>query len=117
MYQLFCEGATIGLSYLDDVVPSLTLFCCTLEREFSFPFQTNAYLTLARAKGFKAHYDTHDVFVLQVVGSNQWTLYGSRWSCRSRRRTLIPRFMNVANPRSNSNYKPEILRTSSGSRS
>jgi ribosomal protein L16 Arg81 hydroxylase len=34
-------------------------------------------LTPARAKGFKAHYDTHDVFVLQVVGSKQWTLYGT----------------------------------------
>jgi ribosomal protein L16 Arg81 hydroxylase len=77
VYQLFGEGATIILSYLDNVVPALTLFCRSLEREFSFPFQTNVYLTPARAKGFKPHYDTHDVFVLQVAGSKQWTIYGT----------------------------------------
>ena len=77
VYQLFGEGATIVLSYLDTVVPTLTSFCRSLESEFSFPFQTNVYLTPARAKGFKAHYDTHDVFVLQVVGSKQWTIYGT----------------------------------------
>jgi ribosomal protein L16 Arg81 hydroxylase len=77
VYQLHGEGATIVLSYLDTVVPTLTSFCRSLESEFSFPFQTNVYLTPARAKGFKPHYDTHDVFVLQVVGSKQWTIYGT----------------------------------------
>jgi len=77
VYQLFGEGATIVLSYLDTVIPTLTSFCRSLESEFSFPFQTNVYLTPARAKGFKPHYDTHDVFVLQVVGTKQWTIYGT----------------------------------------
>jgi ribosomal protein L16 Arg81 hydroxylase len=77
VYQLFGEGATIVLSYLDTVVPALTVLCRSLEREFSFPFQTNVYLTPAGAKGFEAHYDTHDVFVLQVAGRKQWTLYGT----------------------------------------
>ena len=77
VYQLFGEGATIVLSYLDTVVPTLTSFCRSLESEFSFPFQSNVYLTPARAKGFKSHYGTHDVFVLQVVGSKQWTIYGT----------------------------------------
>jgi ribosomal protein L16 Arg81 hydroxylase len=77
VYQLFGEGATIVLSYLDTVIPTLTSFCRILESEFSFPFQTNVYLTPAQAKGFKSHYDTHDVFVLQVVGTKQWTIYGT----------------------------------------
>lgn len=77
VYQLFEQGSTIILSYLDTVVPALTAFCQSLENEFSFPFQTNVYLTPARAKGFKPHYDTHDVFVLQVIGSKQWTIYGT----------------------------------------
>ena len=77
VYQLFEEGTTIVLSYLDTVVPTLTSFCRSLESEFSFPFQTNVYLTPARAKGFKSHYDTHDVFVLQLVGSKKWTIYGT----------------------------------------
>lgn len=77
VYQLFAEGASITLSYLDTVLPALTSFCRGLEAEFSAPFQTNVYLTPPGAKGFKSHYDTHDVFVLQVVGSKHWTLYGT----------------------------------------
>lgn len=76
VYQLFGEGATIALSFLDTVVPSLALFCRNLESEFSFPFQTNIYLTPPGAQGARPHYDTHDVFVLQVAGSKKWMIYG-----------------------------------------
>lgn len=77
LYQLFEEGSTITLAYLDTVVPALTLFCRALEQEFSFPFQTNVYMTPPGAQGAKPHYDTHDVFVLQVTGSKQWTIFGT----------------------------------------
>lgn len=77
VYQLFEKGSTITLAYLDTVVPALTVCCRSLESEFSFPFQTNVYLTPARAQGAKYHYDSHDVFVLQVAGSKRWTLYGT----------------------------------------
>jgi len=77
VYQLFSEGSTIVLAFLDNVLPALTSMCRALERELSFPLQANAYLTPARAQGAKYHYDTHDVFVLQVVGSKRWTMYGT----------------------------------------
>jgi ribosomal protein L16 Arg81 hydroxylase len=77
VYQLYGEGATIVLSYLDTVIPALAALCCSLESEFSFPFQTNVYSTPAGAKGFNPHYDTHDVFVLQISGSKHWTIYGT----------------------------------------
>lgn len=77
LYQLFEEGSTVTLAYLDTIIPALTLFCRSLENEFSFPFQTNVYLTPAGAQGAKPHYDTHDVFVLQVSGSKRWTIFGT----------------------------------------
>src|SRR5579863_1493282 len=77
VYQLFGEGSTITLAFLDTVVPALASLCRSLENEFSSPFQTNVYLTPARAQGAKYHYDTHDVLVLQVVNSKQWTMYGT----------------------------------------
>ena len=77
VYQLFEKGSTITLAYLDTVVETLAALGRNLEREFSFPFQTNVYLTPARAKGAKHHYDSHDVFVLQIAGSKQWTIYGT----------------------------------------
>ncbi len=75
--QLFAEGSTITLAFLDTVVPQLTQFCRSLEKDFSCPFQTNIYLTPPNAQGAKAHYDTHDVFVLQVSGTKKWVIYGT----------------------------------------
>lgn len=75
--QLFQEGSTITLAYLDTTVPALTRFCRALETKFSCPFQTNVYLTPAGAQGAQRHYDTHDVFVLQVAGSKKWTIFGT----------------------------------------
>jgi ribosomal protein L16 Arg81 hydroxylase len=77
VYQLFGQGSTIVLAFLDAVVPALTSFARQIESEFTFPCQTNVYLTPAGAKGARYHYDTHDVFVLQVTNSKQWTTYGT----------------------------------------
>jgi mannose-6-phosphate isomerase-like protein (cupin superfamily) len=77
LYQLFQDGSTVTLAYLDTVIPALTRFCRSLEAEFSCPFQTNVYMTPPGAQGAAPHYDTHDVFVLQVAGSKQWTIFGT----------------------------------------
>ncbi|MBO0763940.1 MAG: hypothetical protein J2P50_05045 [Hyphomicrobiaceae bacterium] len=74
-YQLFQSGATISLSQLQERLPSLGALCRAMERVFSSHFQTNIYLSPRNAQGFKSHYDSHDVFVLQVSGSKHWTLY------------------------------------------
>ncbi len=75
--QLFGEGSTITLAYLDTVLPKLTRFCRSLESEFSCPCQTNIYLTPPGAQGARTHYDTHDVFVMQVAGSKDWTIFNT----------------------------------------
>ncbi len=77
VYRLFAEGSTITLAFLHTVLPKFAFFCRGLEKEFSFPCQANVYLTPASAQGAKPHYDTHDVFVLQVTGSKKWTIYGT----------------------------------------
>jgi len=77
VYQLYEQGATITLAYLDTAIPELTSLCRALESEFSFPFQANVYLTPAGAKGAKHHFDSHDVFVLQIEGTKHWTCYGT----------------------------------------
>ena len=76
VYQFFAEGSTVTLAYLDTTIPALTTLCRGLEAEFSHPFQANVYLTPAGSQGAKVHYDTHDVFVLQVTGSKRWTILG-----------------------------------------
>lgn len=42
-----------------------------------FAFQSNLYLTPALSQGFDLHYDTHDVFVLQVHGRKNWSVRAS----------------------------------------
>jgi hypothetical protein len=76
-YQLFDTGSTISLSQLHDRIPELATLCRSVERTFSTHFQTNIYLSPRNAQGFKTHYDTHDVFALQVSGSKHWTLYAN----------------------------------------
>src|SRR5262245_24213133 len=74
-YQLFATGATISLSQLHERLPPLAALCRAMEGTFSSHFQTNVYLSPPQAQGFKTHFDSHDVFVLQVSGSKLWTLY------------------------------------------
>ena len=75
VYELFDGGATITLAFLDRVLPELEQLCRGLELELGCPLQANVYLTPAGTQGARAHYDTHDVLVLQIVGGKCWTLY------------------------------------------
>jgi len=58
----FAAGRSIVLSGMQRHVSALAALCRGLEVEFSAAFQANVYITPAHSQGFKAHYDTHDVF-------------------------------------------------------
>jgi ribosomal protein L16 Arg81 hydroxylase len=75
LYELFRTGATISLRRLNESLPELGALCRAVEQVFSGHFQTNIYLSPPAAQGFATHFDSHDVFVLQVSGSKVWTLY------------------------------------------
>ena len=92
LYQRFADGGTIILSQLQRRLPALDALCRTLERSFSCRFQTNIYLTPAGAKGFKAHYDTHDVFVLQLAGAKHWRIYDTPVELPHRGQGFAPEF-------------------------
>jgi len=75
LYAEYRNGATIIVNYLNRYWQPVSEFCRQLESFFSVPVQTNVYLTPARSQGFAVHYDTHDVFILQVAGKKNWRLY------------------------------------------
>jgi hypothetical protein len=77
MFAEYQQGATITLDQLHRSWASLARLCAGMERCFGHPTQTNVYLTPPGAQGFSAHYDTHDVFILQTAGSKRWRLYGA----------------------------------------
>ncbi len=75
--KLYQEGGTVILNHQHKWQPALAKFCRALELVFSQPFQTNIYLTPPNAQGFGIHFDTHDVFVLQIAGSKDWKIFDS----------------------------------------
>lgn len=70
------QGATIVFNQLQHSDRRMAAFCRRLERVFSCHIQTNTYLTPPAEQGFRTHYDSHDVFILQIAGSKDWRLYG-----------------------------------------
>lgn len=68
-------GATIVANQLHLQMPRLARLCRGLETFFYQPFQANAYLTPPGNQGFGAHFDVHDVFVLQIAGRKAWKVY------------------------------------------
>lgn len=77
LFQQFADGGTIVFNQLHTLLPDLADLCRSLEREISCRFQTNIYLSPDKAQGFPAHYDSHDVFVLQVHGVKHWLVYNT----------------------------------------
>ena len=75
IFEEFLGGATIVFQGLHRSCPSLTGFCRALETELSHAVQANAYVTPAGSRGLGVHYDTHDVFVLQLAGTTAWSIY------------------------------------------
>lgn len=75
LLKLILDGATVVLQGLHRVWPPIGDFAGQLSAELGCPVQVNAYLTPASSRGFSAHYDVHDVFVLQIAGEKRWHVH------------------------------------------
>jgi len=73
--DLFAAGNTVVLQALHRFWPPLIEFTAALGSELGHPVQVNAYITPQQSQGFSAHYDVHDVFVLQIAGSKRWIVH------------------------------------------
>jgi ribosomal protein L16 Arg81 hydroxylase len=71
----FASGATIVLQGLHRLWPPLIDFVRDAVDELGHPVQANAYITPPTNRGFDAHYDVHDVFILQVAGQKRWIVH------------------------------------------
>ena len=75
--QVYEQGKSIVVMAMQHRWPAVAELCRGLEAVFHCPVHANLYLTPARSQGFAAHFDTHEVFVLQLEGEKQWRLYGA----------------------------------------
>ena len=71
----FSDGSTLVLQGLHKTWAPLARFTRQLIVDLGHPSQVNAYITPASSRGFDAHYDVHDVFVIQIAGEKRWTIH------------------------------------------
>jgi ribosomal protein L16 Arg81 hydroxylase len=73
--QVFDRGTSVVIMAMQHRWPAVARLCRNLESVFHCPVHANLYLTPAGAQGFAAHYDPHEVFVLQLEGTKTWRVY------------------------------------------
>ena len=71
----FADGYTIIFGGVERYVRTIASLAHSIEAELNFPIQVNAYVTPPGSQGLVAHYDDHDVLILQIQGSKSWYLY------------------------------------------
>jgi bifunctional lysine-specific demethylase and histidyl-hydroxylase NO66 len=71
----FADGYTIVLDNVEQCVRTVGSLAHAIEVELNFATKVNAYVTPPGSQGFLAHYDEHDVLILQIQGSKVWHLY------------------------------------------
>jgi hypothetical protein len=72
---LLADGSTVVLQGLHRTWPPVGSLAADLAAQLGHPVQVNAYVTPPQSQGFAPHYDTHDVFVLQVHGRKRWVVH------------------------------------------
>ncbi|MGA7689079.1 MAG: cupin domain-containing protein [Jiangellales bacterium] len=73
--RLFADGTTVVLQGVHRIWAPVGRLAAGLSVDLGHPVQVNAYITPPQSQGFASHYDTHDVFVLQVSGRKQWRVH------------------------------------------
>lgn len=71
----FADGYTIVLDGVERYMRSVALLTHSIEGELNFATTVNAYITPPESQGLVAHYDEHDVLILQLQGSKVWHVY------------------------------------------
>ena len=76
------QGATLILNGVQRWHPTLSKYVSELHRQLNAYLQTtcvhvNCYISGPHRQGFDLHYDTHDVFVIQIQGQKAWSVFPS----------------------------------------
>lgn len=77
LWRHYHAGATLIVSGAARRFPKLASLCRRTSAAFHMRSHANVYLSPGSQQGFNAHYDTHDVFVLQVSGRKEFRFYHS----------------------------------------
>ncbi|MFM9265091.1 cupin domain-containing protein [Tychonema sp. BBK16] len=69
------SGATLIINEVHKLIPEIAEFAAAIKSDLGYANQVNAYCSWPEKQGFDSHYDTHEVFILQVDGIKQWYVF------------------------------------------
>ncbi len=72
------KGASLVLNDVDSLTPGLASVSSAIEGAGLGKAQANVYISWQSHKAFHAHYDTHDVWAVQVEGEKTWNIWEGR---------------------------------------
>ena len=75
LMELFDDGCTIVLDSIHHWVPEVRELCFGLQEELGGAGRATAFITPAHEFGLDLHADAYEIFVLQIAGSKEWSLY------------------------------------------
>lgn len=73
------QGATVVLDLAERLSEGLALLSDSLQSALGAPISCNIYCSWEQQRGFPVHFDTMDVFALQIDGEKTWQLYEGRF--------------------------------------
>ncbi|MDA8455137.1 cupin domain-containing protein [Acidovorax sp. GBBC 3334] len=74
-YSYLIEGATLVLNRLDTKSPSIHRLTLDVAKFVGEKAVANGYLAFGGEGTFGKHWDTHDVFAVQLIGRKRWRVY------------------------------------------
>ncbi|MBR0684105.1 hypothetical protein GXW74_26815 [Roseomonas eburnea] len=72
------RGASVVMNDVDSLTPGLAAVSGALEDAGLGKAQANVYISFQSHKAFHSHYDTHDVWAVQVEGEKTWNIWEGR---------------------------------------
>ena len=79
-YEYLRNGATAVMNRLEISSLAAQRLCQSVGRFAGHPTISNAYLSFGGSGTFGKHWDTHDVFAIQLLGTKRWQVFAPTWS-------------------------------------
>ena len=74
------EGATLVFDQIHRYVPALRRLSEKVAAELGERVQINSFASWRGASGFPPHYDSHELFIIQIAGEKHWELLGQTFA-------------------------------------
>jgi ribosomal protein L16 Arg81 hydroxylase len=75
LYVAYADGYSILVNGIQRYWNPVKILLENIRKQISHNVSANLYLTPENEKAFSPHYDSHDVFAIQISGKKHWILY------------------------------------------